>query len=231
MSSFHSAFLCILAIALPGALGGCAVAVIGGLAGAGATGYAVGQERGLTGGIDDFTIRQNVQEAWAQAQPSVPTDLGITVYEGRVLLTGNVPTPELKVTAEQAASRSEGVRAVYNEIEVGPGAGTWDGTKDAWITTRVRSDLVFDSDIRSLNYTIETANRSVYLIGSARTQAELERATSLARNIPGVRRVVSYVEVRPGAPSVAQPAMPPPHAQASGVPEAAPAEPVEAHRL
>jgi len=60
--------------------------------------------------------------------------------------------------------------------------------------------MMLDPDIRSGNYTIDTNNGSVYLIGSARTQAELELATRIARYIPGVKRVVSYVELRSGAP-------------------------------
>jgi hypothetical protein len=59
--------------------------------------------------------------------------------------------------------------------------------------------LVLDPDIRGVNYMIETQNGSVYLIGMARSQRELERVTDIARRVRGVRRVVSYVEVRPGA--------------------------------
>jgi hypothetical protein len=64
---------------------------------------------------------------------------------------------------------------------------------------------MLDPDIRSGNYTIDTENGSVYLIGSARSQAELERATRIARYITGVKQVVSYVELRPGTPIAAQP--------------------------
>jgi hypothetical protein len=55
---------------------------------------------------------------------------------------------------------------------------------------------MLDPDIRSGNYTIDTQRGSVYLIGSARSQAELERATRIARYIPGVKRVITYVELR-----------------------------------
>ena len=99
----------------------------------------------------------------------------------------------------------------------------WDSTKDAWITSEVRSRLVF-SNVRSVNYNIETAEGSVYLIGSARTEAELHHATDLARNVPGVKRVVSYVEIRPGEPPGAQLAGPPPASGAAGY-SAAPAGP------
>ena len=63
--------------------------------------------------------------------------------------------------------------------------------------------------IRSVNYTIDTGNRSVYLIGSARTQAELDTGHAIARYVPGVKRVVSYVEIRPGRPVAAEPPPPP----------------------
>jgi osmotically-inducible protein OsmY len=76
------------------------------------------------------------------------------------------------------------------------------------ITARLRSEFALDVDIRSGNYTIETENGSVYLIGSARSQGELDRANRIARYIPGVQRVVSYVELRPGTPVAEQPVRP-----------------------
>jgi osmotically-inducible protein OsmY len=111
----------------------------------------------------------------------------------------------MKTRAAQVASRTPGVRALYDEIEVAPPGSTWDGAKDAWITARLRSEMLLDPDMRSGNYTIDTSNGSVYLIGSARNQAELELATRIARYIPGVKRVVSYVELRGGAPLAERP--------------------------
>jgi hypothetical protein len=96
---------------------------------------------------------------------------------------------------------------VYNEILVDQPMTPWDLAQDAWINARVHSDLVLDTDIRSGNYTVETDHRSVYLIGSARSQDELERAAQLARYVPGVQRVVSYVEIRSGVPGGAQPGL------------------------
>jgi osmotically-inducible protein OsmY len=220
-------------LVLPLALGGCPAAIVGGLAAAGGAGYAANQERGVGGSVDDFTIKTNTESAWIKANPRLQADLNVTVYEGRTLLTGSASTPEFKAQAKEIASQIPGVRAVYDEIEVGPSEGTWEGTKDAWISSRLRTELVFNSNIRSVNYTIETVNKSVYLIGSARSQAELDTATTMARNIPDVKRVVSYVDIRPGGPVAAQPAAPPApsSAQAPGAPAAVPTTPVEVERL
>ena len=82
---------------------------------------------------------------------------------------------------------------------------------------------------------INTENGSVYLIGMARTPQELQRVTDIARRVRGVDRVVSYVEIRPGGPSIAsvpvasgQPPLAPPPG-AAGV--AAPGTPIEVEKL
>src|SRR5579862_8257553 len=180
-----------------------------------------------------------------ESRSEFPVHADVTVYEGRVLLTGAAETPQQKTEAAEIAKTVPGVRAVYNEIEVGPAESFWHSTQDAWITSQVKSNLVF-SDVRSVNYDIKTVDGSVYLIGSARTQAELDHATDLARRVRGVKRVVSYVEVRPGAPPGAQqlagPEQPPPAAggmppagasvpAAIDAPSAAPTTPVEVQKL
>ena len=234
MSKLRAFFCLLITLSLPIALGGCPVAIVGGLAAAGGTGYAANQERGVTGTVDDLTIKTNIQNAWLQVNPLMQRDFTITVYEGRTLLTGMSPNPELKAQAAQIASQIPGVRAIYNEIEVAPGEGAWASVKDTWISSQIRSNLVFASQVRSVNYTIDTVNGSVYLIGSARSQVELDRVTEAARNVPDVKRVVSYVEIRPGAPVAAQPGAPPPPASAQAPdtgPAAAPATAVEVQKL
>jgi osmotically-inducible protein OsmY len=232
MGRFRHILCLVPTLALPIALGGCPLAIVGGLAAAGGAGYAANQERGVGGTVNDLTIKTNIQDAWLKANPLLQADLNVTVYEGRTLLTGIVPNAEMKSQAKELASRINGVRTVYDEIAVGPSEGAWEDVKDTWITAQVRSNLVFKGDVRSVNYTVETVDKSVYLIGSARSQAELDRVTDAARNVPYVKRVVSYVEIRPGAPATAQTAQPPAsRAQAADAPAAAPTTAVEAQKL
>lgn len=234
MTSLRAYCYLAVALVLPFGLGGCAAVLVGGVAAAGAAGgYMAGQERGLTGAVDDFTLKNNIESAWMQAKPPLaPNSLNATVYGGRVLLTGAAPDPQTKARALDMASRMPGVRGIYDKIAIGPGETTWEATKDAWITARLRSDLMFDSRVRSVNYTIETVNGTVYLIGSARTQAELNRVTNLARYVPDVKRVVSFVRIRPGVPALAQGApLPPPGATGATGPAAAPVAPVTVQKL
>jgi osmotically-inducible protein OsmY len=236
MARLHS-FLAVarvatLAIALPLALGGCVGAlVVGGLGAAAGGGYAAAQERGAVGAVGDFQVKADIEEGLMKAQLQLQGRITATVYDGRVLLTGLVPSQQIKATAEQIAGKTHDVRAVYNEIEVAPTEGVWNDANDAWIAARVRSELVLDADVRSVNYTIDTTNGSVYLIGSARSQAELDRATQIARYVPGVSRVVSYVEIRAGSPVAAMPAPPPAAHPGPDRPSAAPRTPIEVQKL
>ena len=234
MSRFYWAALLAIVILLPLALGGCAgVLVLGGLGAAAGGGYAAAQERGVNGTVDDISLKNDVDRALLQTNPPVQEAVNTTVYDGRVLLTGRLASPEMRATAERAARATPGLRALYDEIEVASSDGLWDGAKDAWIATRVRSELILDPDVRSGNYTIQSENGSVYLIGSARSQFELDRAAQVARYVPGVKRVVSYVEVRSGVPVAAGAAGLPP-APTRPQPDqrgGAPSAPIEVQRL
>lgn len=208
-SSFKLAIVATLA--LSPLLGGCAAAVVGGIAAAGGAGYEAAQERGVNGTFNDMQMQTSISNALNGQYGMV----NVTVYGGQVLLTGTSPNPQAKFQAQQVArNTAPGAKAIYNEVQVGPNEDGMQIAKDDWISARVRSDLVFNADVRSGNYTIETDHGAVYLLGSARSQAELDRATQLARYVPGVQRVVSYVQVRYGEPNGVQPgtgqaAMPP----------------------
>ena len=188
--------------ALP-ALSGCLLplAAAGGAAG----GYAtLGQERSPGDQLKDTEIGSLVSKSWNDYSPDMPHNLDATVYEGRVLITGRVADEQQRQEAVQRTWKVDGVKEVYDEIEVGPDTHFMDEARDTVISTRLRNDLVWDSQVKSINYTVKTEDGVVYIIGSARTRDEMDRVTGYARNIPNVRRVVSYVRVRPGDSSAMQ---------------------------
>ena len=239
-SSFKSApslkFVIASMVMLSPCLGGCAVAVVGGLAAAGGAGYEAAQERGVNGTYNDMNLMAAINNKLNNQYGNITT----TVYGDQVLLTGSSPTPQAKAQADQTARQTPGVRALYDEIQVGPNEDAGGLANDSWISARVRSDLVFDADIRSSNYTIETDRGSVYLMGSARSQGELDKATQHARYVPGVQRVVSYIGIRYGEPNGSQPATaqaapPPPMAASGGVngyrPPSAANAPIQVQKL
>jgi osmotically-inducible protein OsmY len=204
------------AFALMALLSGCVVAAVGGGA---AAGIAASADRSIGDQVNDATIKGAISAVWRKTNPAMASGLDCDVYEGRVLITGRVPDRALIEDAIRIAWRVKGVQQVYNEVSVGPIPGTGDDFNDSFISTRLKNELLWDADVRSVNFIVTTADHVVFILGSARTNGELERVTAYARNIPNVRRVVSYVQVR-GNPAPATTAPPPAAAPAATAPDA-----------
>lgn len=162
--------------------------------GAGA-GVAVAQEGGVSRAFSDARIQAQINDLWFRNDVEAFTKLDMTVNQGRVLLTGVVQDPEQRVDAVRLAWQPEGVKQVINEIQIAEGTGIIGIARDNWITTRLRTALTLDRNIQSVNYSIDTVQGVVYLMGTAQNQAELNRVIETARTVPDVKRVVSYVKM------------------------------------
>ena len=68
-----------------------------------------------------------------------------------------------------------------------------EAARDALINARLDSALLFTDGISSINYSTRTIAGTVYLLGVAQSQAELDRVFQVTRNIPDVKAVVSHV--------------------------------------
>lgn len=67
---------------------------------------------------------------------------------------------------------------------------------DASITTQINRDLAQDSKLSALKINVDTQKGHVILKGSAPDQISLERATQIARNVPGVVSVDNQLMVK-----------------------------------
>lgn len=176
------------------ALSGCSPAGIATGAGA-ATGIAVAREGGLRGSIKDTRINADIADKWFKYDVETFSKLNVTVNQGRVLLTGVVQDPEDRVEAVRLAWQVEGVEQVINEISIADSEGVRGYIKDTWITTRLRTKMTFDKQIQSINFSVDTVQGNVYLMGVAHTEEERSRVKALARTIPNVKQVVSYIKL------------------------------------
>ena len=180
--------------ALVGALGGCAGAVVGGAAAVGTAAY---QERGVQGVARDLATATKVRTALLNEGEAYVAGVGVEVYEGRVLLTGTLATEAMRANAAGLAWKTEGVKDVINEIQL-HASNLRDLAKDSWITTQLQSKMTLDKQILAINYSIETVNGIVYLIGIAQSQDELDRVIAHARGINYVHQIISHVRVKKG---------------------------------
>src|SRR5512146_743492 len=193
-SSSLSAWLYLsVAMAATAMLGGCVLAAVGGAA---AGGYTLAtQERSPQQMAQDAAIGAVAHKNWADYNADLARDLTATVYDGRLLITGIVPTAEWKEKAGQLATNIDGVKEVNNEGQVGQPTNLAQDARDNIVSNTLRAQLLADSQVRSTNFTGHTLNGIAYILGYARTTGERELVISYARNLANVSRVVSCIRV------------------------------------
>ncbi|HOX70952.1 MAG: BON domain-containing protein [Dokdonella sp.] len=177
-------------------LNGC-IAVVA--TGAVATGSTVHDRRGFGTVVQDKRIQLGAYDTINKDKELVLRNrVMIAVYGGVMLLMGEVRTPDLKQRAEQTVSGFEGVTRIANEIDVREPEGFWSRRNDNKITARVKLALLDASSVPGFDATrvkVSTAHRTVYLMGLL-SHEEDEMVTEIARNVPGVERVVKLFEYR-----------------------------------
>jgi osmotically-inducible protein OsmY len=190
-------FLAVRAIALLApvalALGGC-VPLVAGAGGAAAVGAS--QDRGLEQAIDDNEIAFEINRKLLAQHSNLYSGVSTQVRKGRVLLTGRVPAQEDRIAVTRLVWSIGGVKEVINELNTGKEGSFSQSVSDTTISTKLRARLTGDKNVSGINYSIETVDGVVYLMGTALDRAELDRVIAHARDINGVRNVVSYVEVK-----------------------------------
>jgi len=116
-----------------------------------------------------------------------------TSYNRRVLLTGEVPTEELRKSAEAAMRAQINVREVVNELQVaGPSSLAARGN-DSLITSNVKARMVNNKQFSVNHIKVVTEANIVYLMGLV-TQEEGDAAANVARTASGVSGVVKVFE-------------------------------------
>lgn len=154
------------------------------------------QERPFDRAFADFSTRTDLNARMLAEDPRLFADVSTTVLEGRVHLAGTVANEAQRQRAQALASAVPGVTEVINNIEVTQSGGLLETVDDRWIAGQVRAAILTDGTIRDSNYTIDTQNNVVYVMGIAQDEAELQKVLNHAASIRGVRQVVNYAVLK-----------------------------------
>ncbi len=71
-----------------------------------------------------------------------------------------------------------------------------DAVADTAITTKVKTELMAEPALKSLDVHVETVNGTVMLSGFVPSQAEVDKAVNVARNVKGVNKVQSSLRIK-----------------------------------
>jgi len=170
---------------------GCAPLLIGG---AMMGGVSVATDRRTSGTqLEDETIEVKAGNR-IREQLGERVHVNVNSYNRTVLITGEANSEESRARLEAIVGGVENVQKVMNEAEVMAASSLGSRTNDTVIAGKVKAKLIDARDLLSNAFYVVVERSQVYLMGRV-TEREANRATEIARQISGVKKVVRAFEI------------------------------------
>jgi len=114
-------------------------------------------------------------------------------YQGTVVIMGQSRDAQLLDQFIAQAEKVKGVKELHNQVKIMEPLPVSAISNDSWITTKVKSALLADSELNGTKIKVITENKKVFLFGYVSRQ-HADHATDIARNISGVKQVIRAFE-------------------------------------
>ena len=124
--------------------------------------------------------------------------VNVTSFNLTVLLTGEVPTEQMKQEVGEAIRGISSVKNVVNELVVGGGSTYTSRANDGLITINAKTRFINNGKFSINHVKVVTEAGTAFLMGIV-TREEGDAATELARSTSGVSRVVKVFEINENA--------------------------------
>ena len=150
--------------------------------------------------VSDASITATVKSKLLWSKHAQGLSANVETKSGKVTLDGTADSAAAKEMAGLLASNTQGVSSVDNNLQIeksskNKGKDSSDKSdmgqsiSDTWITTKVKSTLIYSSNVSSSDISVNTKDGAVTLSGTVDSGAEHALAVELARNVKGVKSV------------------------------------------
>ena len=174
-------------IFLNGCLGTSSTGVFG-------TGVSIAMDpRTLGTQIDDSIMDKSLETRILGIDKKYFLSVKAKVLDGRIFLTGKVDSPDEKLKLTKVAWETKGARSVKNDIKIKENFKFKQSAKDLLITSQLRSALIFNKKIKSVNYNIDSYKKVIYIYGIAITEDERNEVIKESKEILDVEDVVASI--------------------------------------
>jgi len=143
--------------------------------------------------IDDNIMQKNLKGRMLLKDKKYLLSINTKVLDGRIFVTGTVDNPEEKLQITKMAWETKGVRSVKNDVIIKEEFNFKQSAKDLLITSQLRSALIFNQNIKSTNYNIDTFKEKIYIYGIALTKDEQKEVIKEAKSIVDVKSVIASI--------------------------------------
>ena len=149
--------------------------------------------RSLGTQIDDSIMQQNLRAKLLSTDKSYIISVKTKILDGRIFLTGKVNTVEDKLKITKLAWEIKGARSVKNDLRIKEDFNFKRSAKDLLITSQLRTAMIGNKKIKSVNYSIDTYKKKIYIYGIAQNKTERDEVTKEAEQILDVEEVITSI--------------------------------------
>ncbi len=152
-------------------------------------------ERRTTGRvIDDNFLELELRNIYStDEQLGATENISVVVFNGIVLLTGEVHTDVQRQHATALAEQLVQTKKVVNVLDLSGKTNLASRANDSYITGKVKSKLIRADNVPSSNIKVVTERSRVYLLGLV-TRAEAEAAFNVTKTVRGITRIIDVFE-------------------------------------
>ena len=143
--------------------------------------------------IDDSIMDKSLDTRLLAMNKNYFLSINTQVLDGRIFITGKVNNPEEKLKITKLAWETKGVRSVRNDIKIKEKFNFKQSTKDLLITSQLRSAMIFNKKIKSVNYNIDTYKKKIYIYGIAENKDEKSEVINEAKQILDVEDIIASI--------------------------------------
>ena len=143
--------------------------------------------------IDDSIMQKNLTARLVLLDKKYILQTSVKVLDGRIFLKGKVDEPEEKLKITKMAWETKGARSVQNNIRIKGKFSFKNTAKDFLVTSQLRTAMIINKKIKSVNFNIDTINQRVYIFGIASDEEERREIINEAKEILYVKDVVSSI--------------------------------------
>ena len=162
--------------------------------------------------VTDSKIHTGILDKLKNKDKGLLLDVNVDVWEQRVMLTGTLDDAGVRSEVESLARQDSRIKILHNHIQVVTPAekearrkqkeeggdeksGAGQAVNDFWIETKIKAQLLTQSNVTSVNYFYRSVLNHIYVIGEAANAPEKSMVLSIIRATEGVKSVQEYIEV------------------------------------
>ena len=159
-------------------------------------GSATTSTRGFTGTIEDTYLMSKIVSKITLMKLSNFSNITVSVINGKVLLAGNIENQEKRLELIKKVWWIDGVKEVYNELEIGPQISFSEKTEDFIFEVKINNRLLLEPGIFSNNYSVDVVNGNVYIMGISSDIEEKTKIEGFLNSMDDIKKLVLLVDIQ-----------------------------------